>query len=65
MPRQTGVPSIIEAARKICRLVDRFGTSTLTPNTTPEFTAAVLALVLACKAFEAIDSTPGEIAPGE
>lgn len=63
MPRLTGVPSIITAARTICRLVDRFGTGTLAGSTTPEFAAAVIALVAACKAFEALDPTPGEIDP--
>jgi len=41
-------------------MVGRFGTARFTAQTTPEFGAAVEALVLACQAFDALDDFPGE-----
>lgn len=57
----TGVPTIIKLTRKICRLVGTYGAGNMAAATTPEFAAAVLALVTACQAFEALDDQPGEI----
>jgi len=67
MARQVfGTQAILLAARKICRLVDRFGSIILARQTSPEFAQAVVALVTACKALDAlddfvavIDRTPG------
>ena len=62
MARQVnGTSSIIAASRWICRMVGRFGVARFTANTTPEFGAAVTALVLACMAWEALDDFPGEV----
>jgi len=58
---KTGTPSIIRLARKICALVGTYGAGNLATVTTPEFAAAVFALVVACQAFEAIDDFPGQI----
>lgn len=58
---RTGTPSVIKYARKICRIVSRFGASDLGDRTTPAFQLAVTALVAACLAFEALDDYPGEI----
>jgi len=56
-----GVSGIWHAAKIICRLVGRFGTAALSDATTPEIATAVLALVTACQAFEALDDHPTEI----
>lgn len=58
---KTGTPTIIKLSRKICRIKALLGASDLVTNTTPEFAAAVTALVLACQAFEALDDFPAEI----
>lgn len=58
---RTGTPSIIALVRKICYLVGRYGAANLSASTTPEFAAAVLALVAACNAFTALDETPAQI----
>lgn len=62
-----GTSSILAASRWICRIVGRFGVVRFTADTSPEFGAAVTALVLACQAFDALDDYPGEVdhtAPG-
>lgn len=58
---RTGTPTIIAIVRKICRVTTRYGASDLAAKTTPEFQAAVTALVAACMAFEALDDQPAEI----
>ncbi len=58
---RTGTPTILHLARKICSIVGRFGAGDLGTKVTPEFAAAVAALVLACQAFEALDDFPGQI----
>jgi len=58
---RTGVPTIIASARVICRMVGVYGASGMAAATTPEFAAAVLALVAACNAFTALDDNPAEI----
>jgi len=58
---RTGTPSIIRLARKICHLKALWGAVDLASRTTPEFAAAVSALVAACEAFEALDDSPGQI----
>jgi len=58
---RTGVPTIIKAARRICRMVGVWGAGNLESSTTPAFAAAVAALVLACQAFEALDDFPAQI----
>lgn len=58
---KTGSSSIIRLARKICVLVGVYGAVDLGTRTTPEFAAAVSALVLACHAFEALDDYPAQI----
>lgn len=58
---KTGTPSIIKYSRKICKMVGTYGASDLGTKTTPAMQTAVLALVTACLAFEALDDNPGEI----
>jgi hypothetical protein len=58
---RTGGSSIIYATRIICRMVGKYGTFGIAQKTTPAFTAAVVALVAACQAWEALDDYPGEI----
>jgi hypothetical protein len=62
MAARTGASSILEASRKICRMVGLYGTSGFQALTEDEvFTAAVAALAAACQAFEALDDYPGQI----
>jgi hypothetical protein len=42
-------------------LVGRYGAGNMAAETTPEFAAAVLALVAACNAFTALDDIPAQI----
>jgi hypothetical protein len=42
-------------------MVGKYGTYGINAKTTPAFTAAVVALVAACQAWEALDDYPGEI----
>lgn len=58
---RTGTPTIIRLVRKICRIHATWGASNLASRTTPEFAAAVTALMAACAAFEALDNFPAEI----
>jgi len=58
---RTGTPTIYKAARTICRMVGVYGANDLSARTTPEFAAAVAALVLACNVFAALDDYPLEI----
>jgi hypothetical protein len=57
---RTGVYTILMAARLICKMVGQYGTNALNSATTPEFTAAVVALVTACQVFEALDNDAQE-----
>lgn len=58
---KTGTPTIIRLARKICKLVAVYGAGDLATKGTPELQEAVLALIIACQAFEALDDFPGQI----
>jgi hypothetical protein len=58
---KTGTPTIIRLVRKICKLVAVYGAGNLGSSTTPEFAAAVVTLVAACHAFEALDDFPAQI----
>lgn len=58
---RTGTPSILRLARAICRIVGALGAGDLELKTTPEFAAAVFALVAACNALWALDDFPGQI----
>jgi len=58
---RTGTPLIIALVRKICRLVSVYGASDLSAKTTPEFRSAVMALMAACAAFEALDDQPAQV----
>lgn len=58
---KTGSPTVIRLARKICLVVGRYGAGNLSTVATPEFAAAVGALITACQAFEALDDRPGQI----
>lgn len=58
---RTGTPTIIKAARLICRMVGDHGAFDLEAKTSTAFKLAVDALVVACHAFEAADNYPGEI----
>lgn len=58
---RNGASTILASSRVICKMVGLFGTQGITAATTPQFTLAVLALVSACHAFEALDNYPGEI----
>lgn len=57
---RTGTSTVIQAARVICRM-QRYGLYDLEAATSPAFKAAVVALQLACTAWEALDDYPGEI----
>lgn len=61
MAQRTGTSTIYYAAKKICKMVGVYGASDLASRTTAEFQAAVLALVTACQAFEALDNHPFEV----
>jgi len=52
---RTGTPSIVDAARKICRMVGTYGAADLSAKTTPAFAAAVATLVAACAVLQALD----------
>ena len=58
---KTGTPSIIRMARKVCQLYHKWGAADLEAKTSPAFKAAVVALAIACAAFEAADNYPGEV----
>lgn len=58
---RTGSATIIKLSRWICRLVAIYGAGDLATKATPEFRTAVLTLVAACQAFEALDDFPGQI----
>lgn len=58
---RTGTPTIIRLVRKICKVKNAWGAFDLQAKTTPEFAAAVVALTVACAAFEALDNYPAEI----
>lgn len=58
---RTGTPTIYQAAKKICRMVNLYGAADLVARTTPEFGAAVTALVVACTAFNLLDDQPFQI----
>jgi hypothetical protein len=58
---RTGVPTVIRLVRRVCHIVRTYGAAGLEAATTPEFKAAVDALMLACAAFEALDDYPAEI----
>ncbi len=58
---KTGTPTVIHLVRKICKVVTLLGVADLAAKTTPEFKTAVLALVAACQAFEALDDQPAQI----
>jgi len=61
MASRTGTSSIISLSRHICRLVGIYGASDLAARTSTEFQAAVVALVAACTAFEALDDFPAQV----
>lgn len=59
---RNGGPSILDLSRRICRMEGKYGIGgflQLTNDAT--FAAAVQALAVACRAFEALDDYPGEI----
>jgi len=58
---KTGTPSIIRLVRRICSIVGRYGAGNLATVTTPAHAEAVMALMVACQAFEALDDFPGQI----
>lgn len=58
---RTGVPTIVALARKICRLVAIYGAGNLQSSTSPEFNLAIIGLVTACQALEALDDFPMQI----
>lgn len=58
---RTGTPTVIALSRKICKVVGRYGAADLGDRVPEGFRVAVLALVAACLAFEALDDQPGEI----
>jgi len=58
---RTGTSTIYHLAKKICKMVGIYGATDLGDRTTPEFAAAVAALVAACQAFEALDNFPFQI----
>lgn len=58
---RTGTSTIYYLARKICRMVALYGASDLGTRVSAEFQTAVLALVAACQAFEALDNLPFQV----
>jgi len=58
---RTGTSSIYYLAKKICRLVGTYGATDLGTRVSADFQAAVLALVTACQAFEALDNFPFQV----
>ena len=58
---RTGTSSIIHYSRRICKVAAVYGAYDLAARTSPEFQAAVNALMAACRAFEALDDKPAEI----
>ena len=58
---RNGASTILALTRKICKMVGLFGTRGILAATNPGFVAALVALVAACEAFEALDDFPGEI----
>jgi hypothetical protein len=58
---RTGTSSIYYLAKKICSLVGTYGASDLGTRVSSDFRTAVLALVAACRAFEALDDHPFEV----
>lgn len=61
MAKRDGTSSILAASRIICRMVGLFGVARFTARTSPQFGAAVAALVGACQLWESLDDYPGEI----
>jgi hypothetical protein len=58
---KTGTPAIIQAARKISRMVRKYGAADLEANTAPAFKVAVFALIAACALFDSLDNNPGQV----
>lgn len=58
---RTGTSTIYYLAKKICKMVNVYGASDLAARTSSEFRTAVLALVSACMAFEALDNFPFQV----
>jgi hypothetical protein len=58
---KTGTSTIYHLARKICKMVQVYGAADLASRTSDAFAAAVVALVAACTAFEALDNFPFQI----
>lgn len=58
---RTGTPTIIKFARKLCQVYHKLGAADLEAKTSPAYKAAVVALALACHAFETADNFPGQI----
>lgn len=59
--KRDGTATILKGARLICRMLGLYGVTGFAARTTPQFAAAVVALELACTAFDALDNYPGEI----
>ena len=58
---RTGTSTIYYLAKKICRMVGTYGATDLAARTSADFQTAVLALVAACQAFEALDNFPFQV----
>lgn len=58
---RTGTSTIYYLAKKICKMVGVYGANDLAARTSGEFAAAVIALVAACHAFEALDNFPFQV----
>lgn len=58
---RTGTSTVYYLAKKICKMVNLYGASDLSARTSSDFAAAVDALVLACRAFEALDNYPFQV----
>jgi len=65
MAGRSGVPSIIRLSRRICKLYKGRALALLPTITSEAFVAAIVALVAACEAFEALDDYPFEIDPND
>jgi hypothetical protein len=62
MAGRDGSSSILRYSRGICRMVGLYGMAGFNQRyQNAGFAAAVVALVAACQAFEALDDQPGQI----
>lgn len=66
-PYERGTATILRMARMICNFARRYDYIRLLDAATGDtkMGLAIQALIIACDAFRALDTSPGETAPGE